>query len=397
MVRDVAICILNNIQYLSIKNGMDKLIELGYSVDIICPLYENDNTGFNDVFEDTITKLKEKYNVFNYVPDYEYKILLEPYPFVDIKHKYRIKYHYSLLSAKPSVVYLPDNYIVYDAILCTSEFDASYLSAYAKTHIVGNLKDLNFKRKKHDGKPNLLYLPTYGKGSSIDNFPDNLGELKDKYNIIVKIHHGTKFLKNEKQRIQKIKECCNELYDSDKPLYELMEIADVVLTDMSGSLYDALYLGIPVAIFTEDINIYKIGDFNTIQHQLAKEKIVPYTNDPNKIESIINEAVSSKQHDIQLKWSKKYLKSVESPVDNFVNTILNYLNDQVDDRYIELHKVLKNSYFDKINEIDRLYELSLELDARNKELETIIYHYEKGKLYRGAKKIYKFYNKIRKR
>lgn len=403
-MRDIAVCILNNSQYLTIKNGIDKLIELGYSVDVICPLYENDNTGFNDMFEDTITKLKEKYNVFNYVPDYEYKILLEPYPSIDVKHKYRMKYHYSLLSAKPSVVYLPDNYIVYDAILCTSEFDASYLSAYGKTHIIGNLKDLNFKRKKHGGKPNLLYLPTYGKGSSIDNFPNNLGELKDKYNVIVKIHHGTKFLKDENYRIQKIKECCDELYDSDKPLYELMEVADIVLTDMSGSLYDALYLGIPVAIFAEDINVFKIGDFNTIQHQLVNEKIVPYTNDPSKIRNIITEAISKHQHDIQLKWSQRYLNGVKNPVENFVNTITNYLNDDINERYFQLHCVLRESFINKDKEINSLNSLNLQLTESNielyqeqKKLEEKINFYETSRLHKLVDKIYEIKNKISKR
>ena len=44
----------------------------------------------------------------------------------DFNAKYLLKYRYSNISAKPSLVYLPENYLKYDCILCAGEYDVNY-------------------------------------------------------------------------------------------------------------------------------------------------------------------------------------------------------------------------------------------------------------------------------
>ena len=227
-IKNIAITFQNLVQFYSIKNGIDALIKKGYPVDIYVPI-NNDGSGMGDMFTETYNKLID----MGYSPCREldsskhYKVVLEPYP-MDIYYKfnytYRLKYEYALLSAKPNLVYYPENNIYYDAIL------ASYLKAYANIELMGNLKYINLKkldRPKTD-KPVLLYLPTYGDSSSIDTILRELKSIKDEYYIIVKFHHGTSFLKDEQNRIKELKNISDEYYDHSIELAQLLSKVDVV-------------------------------------------------------------------------------------------------------------------------------------------------------------------------
>ena len=172
------------------------MIKKGYSVDIYCN-DTDDNAGFKELFADIRKHMREKgYTVYECAQKIKYKVLLEPYPTgINIKSKYKIKYRYGNISAKPNIVYIPKNFIIYDCILCAGDYDSNYLSVFSKTYKTANQKYVNFhkiKSKKYTKKV-LLYLPTYGKESSIELIGDELKNLRKKYYIIAKIHHGTSF------------------------------------------------------------------------------------------------------------------------------------------------------------------------------------------------------------
>lgn len=218
-VKNIAITFQNLVQFYSMKNGIDALISKGYSVDIYVPI-NNDTSGIGNMFTETYNNLTS----MGYSPIREldsskhYKILLEPYP-MDIYYKfnytYRLKYKYSLLSAKPNLVYNPENNLYYDAILSFGPYEASYLKAYSNIEMMGNLKYVNLEKldKPSTNKKILLYLPTYGNSSSIDTILEELEKLKEKYYIIVKFHHGTSFLQTEENRITQLKKIADESYD----------------------------------------------------------------------------------------------------------------------------------------------------------------------------------------
>ena len=109
--------------------------------------------------------------------------------------KYRIKYKYSLLTAKPNLVYKPENNICYDAILCYGMYEANFLKVFSNVELIGNLKYLNLKplTKPSTNKPILLYLPTYGDVSSIRNITSQL----------------EKYTKNTRQKFIKLNKFAN--------------------------------------------------------------------------------------------------------------------------------------------------------------------------------------------
>ena len=439
--RNIAVVIENLIQFQSIKNGIDALKKNQINVDIYVPT-SNDKNGFKDIFNDAFNKLQK----MGYAPkreknpDVNYKILLEPYPmdyYFNFKYVYRIKYKYGPLSVKPNPVYKPEWNLCYDGIFCFGNYEAELLNIYSQTHIIDNLKYINFKKiKSNKEKPVVLYLPTYGDVSSIDYIINSIDELKEKYTFITKLHHGTSFLKDEKNRVNILKKISDECYDQNTELVELLKNIDVVLSDNSGSIFEAIYAQVPVAIFSNDINSNKLGDFNTTQFELVNQGFIPFTNKPNDIKKILKEALSLEYINKQKELRKLLFSISDKPEERFITIIKKYLNDDVNNRNKQLHDFFKNDYFHKektcklmkdeieknriqIKELESILEsknitlknLKNELNinnseliikkneilVKNKELEKkdkIIYNYENGKLYNIAKKAYKVYFKF---
>ncbi len=433
-MKDIAVVILNHIQYVNIFAGLKELKRCGYSIDVYCSDWVGDPTGMNNMFDDIADYCKK--NGFDVLrktdPNMEYKVLLEPYPYHDITAKYKIKYRYSNISAKPNIVYKPENYIMYDAILCSGDYDSNYLSVFSKTYKTAAFKYQNFKKSelRKSNKKQLLYLPTYGKESSIEQIVDVLDEIRERYYIVAKIHHGTNFLVNEHNRIDILKEKVDEFYDSHMPLMTLLETTDIILTDNSGSIFEGIFTQIPVAVFCDDINKNKIGEFNTTQYELFKEGVLPFTSDPNEIINILEKAQSKDIIEKQRAWDQANFYHPENLTIDFVNVVKSFLDDNIDKRYYQMHNVFKESYYanhksalknkelqnqnaelknyidvlentnkdlqssvadlslQRDNLISRVDSLSNSVDELSRQLN----YYNSGILYKLAKKIYKLKN-----
>lgn len=425
---EIAITFENLVQFYSVKNGIDALIDKGYLVDIYVPS-SGDNLGYGNMFDETYFALTNLgYSPLRIVDSSKkYKILLEPYPmdfYLKINFEYRLKYKYAPIAAKPKLTCNPENNVIYDAILCYGSYESSYLKAYTNTHIIGNLKYINFLRTNtiKNGKPVLLYLPTYGNNSSIDAIIDSLSLLKKDYYIITKLHHGTSFLNNENYRIEKLKQISDEYYNHSTQLIDLLSQASVVLSDNSGSIFEAIYAGIPLAIFADDLNTNKIGNFNTTQYEIVKNGYVPYTNKTTEIDEILSKALSTEYIEKQKILKEKLFYSSSDPIKDFINVIELYLKDNIDFTNKAIHDILVNKFQEQISTINelnsnisdrkeqidnqkkQLEELNNILETQQKEIdnlknnlnikEKILSYYENGKLYRLSNCIYKKYHKF---
>lgn len=416
--KTIAVTFQNMVQFYSLKNGLDYLINKGYVVDIYVPT-NNDNIGFAEMFNETYSLLVN----LGYSPlrdldnSKTYKILLEPYP-MDIYYKfnfqYRIKYKYAPIAAKPNLTCNPENNIYYDAILCYGPYDADYLKVYANTYIIGNLKYINYTRNAtlQHNKPVLLYLPTYGTSSSIDDVIDALKALQKDYYIITKFHHGTSYLQDEKNRIEKIKSISNEYYDHSTQLIDLLAKTHVVLSDNSGAIFESLYASVPVAVFTDDLNKNKLGSFDTTQYEIVHKDFIPFTSNPSEISKILEKAMSEKYIEKQKRLKDILFYNSSNPVEDFANVIESYLNDNINLKYKALHDILIEDYSGKINLINNLYSQIQNLNQNLDNMQTvynqnisdlkkditqkdkILSYYENGKLYKLANSIYKKYHKL---
>lgn len=102
-------------------------------------------------------------------------------------------------------------------------------------------------------KRTVLYLPTWGEISSIPQFGSAIAKLVHHYNVIVKVHHNTDILEKNKISMLSSIEGPNIFGANDDLLY-LMQAADVVLSDFSGAIFDALNVGKSVILLQKDIN-----------------------------------------------------------------------------------------------------------------------------------------------
>lgn len=422
--KNIAVTIQNTVQYYSIAPGIDKLINMGYKVDIYIPIYSNDVMGFKDMYQNIYNKLVnlKKYNIYRQYTGKKYKVVLTPYDmgiFFKFNTKYNLKYKYAV-SAKPKLTLTADENIIYDGILCYSTWETDMLKVYSPTYNVGNIKFTDFKKKRSNknNKPILLYLPTYGKYSSINEVYESLENLKKDYKIITKLHHGTTHLKDEKDKVTTLSNICDEIYDENQELVKLLEIADVVISDNSGAIFESIYAKVPVAIFSkkEDLNL---GDLTPLQDTLIKEKIIPYTNNPKYISSIVKQALSKETRNKQLKVSKKlFTVKNEDLVKKFVEVIEFYINDNVNNDYYYLHKELVTTYENlknnnlqlsnsnnellnnKIcleNKIQDLNNILIEKENYMNLLQNELNDYRNGKLYKISSKIYRILSKIRRK
>lgn len=145
-----------------------------------------------------------------------------------------------------------------DARLVYGQYSYDILKSYGSCYTVGNPRfdkvieddlDVNLKRKIESqldkSKKTILYAPTYGSLSSFEDFLKIAPTLEDEYNVIVSGHHNTAL--REQERAAEIKKVDVDQNIDIMPYYYYF--ADLVISDYSGVIFDALLLEKPVILF----------------------------------------------------------------------------------------------------------------------------------------------------
>lgn len=142
--------------------------------------------------------------------------------------------------------------------------------------------------RRLDDKPTILYLPTWSRFSGVERFLDSIISLFNDFNVIVKLHHIT--FNGEANRLCKLLSCPELIvlgdYIDPQILYKL---ADIVLVDNSGAIYDALLLKKPVIILGASLGADgdKIYDERDRTYSVEKSDIIPSTNQPEELKALI--------------------------------------------------------------------------------------------------------------
>lgn len=99
-------------------------------------------------------------------------------------------------------------------------------------------------------KKNILYMPTYGDLGSFDALVGPLGKLTDQFNVLIKMHHNND--RNDPEWLRRATVHGHKfLYDGGADQKELLSIADAVISDFSGAIFDAIYGRVPVILYQE--------------------------------------------------------------------------------------------------------------------------------------------------
>jgi hypothetical protein len=90
----------------------------------------------------------------------------------------------------------------------------------------------------------VLYAPTWGDLSSAPDWLDTVEALAHDYNVIVKAHHNL----TRDGQIAETSKHPNLHFLPDNDLFALMSVSDVVISDLSGAIFDAVLCGCPVVL-----------------------------------------------------------------------------------------------------------------------------------------------------
>lgn len=358
---DIAVLFDDMTEFFAIRKNIDELTEQNIGVDIYVASSYSD-----EMRNDTHKKIEQHgYKIRKSPPkNTTYKVLLEPYPLSvpeGLKYEFRIKYSYSAASAKPDPVFMPEWNLPYDAVMSYARRDADIKSVYTRSYHVPYKKYDNFRKEKHDGKLNLLYLPTFGDSGSIGNFSGQaVSEIKKEYNVIVKAHHALQFKNEERKSYESIREFADEFYDSDTPLEDLLAKADVVLSDNSGAIFESIYSETPVAIFSEKVNSRKLGNINTLQYELVEGDFIPLAESPEDVPGVLLEARGLLERQ---KEAKKLLFTDTGPLSSDFTSVIkeHLLKDREKDIYLSSHDILVAGFYENRENTERIERLDRQI------------------------------------
>lgn len=152
-----------------------------------------------------------------------------------------------------------------DVCMTYGHYATQKISPFAPAVSVGNPRyDIwGSKEFHHDAKethaknldPNkktILYLPTWGDLSSVDQFLDAVYSLSSKYNVILKMHHNTELLESERKK--RVTDGAIVHYGANDDLLVLLSVCDLVISDYSGAIFDAIYCKKPVVLLNTNLD-----------------------------------------------------------------------------------------------------------------------------------------------
>ncbi len=155
---------------------------------------------------------------------------------------------------------------------------------------INETDSMSISSRLDKSKQTILYLPTHSNYSSFDKFIDEIINLSYHYNVVVKVHHMT--FNGEIDRLCKLVSHPEVIalgdYFDPLPLYK---VADVVLTDTSGALFDAILLNKPTIMLQSNMQ-YKVNIFGNGVVSLSDTGIVPYTEDLTELKGLIKANIS---------------------------------------------------------------------------------------------------------
>ena len=215
----------------------------------------------------------------------------------------------------------------YTYVTCASEetkkiFTKSFDIPTKKIKIAGmprvdylkNLKD-NYNKNIYTDYPhlkekkNILYVPTFRKKKSV-KYQELIDVIdKDKYNLIVRLHPLDKNKVSDKYAL-----------DKKYSTYDLLQIADYIITDYSAVAIEASILNKPVYFYLYDIKKYKEGRGLNID---VTEKMKSSTSRDPKV---ISEKIKSGKYNFRelKKFRESYIETLDfDNTDAIVNLIMN--------------------------------------------------------------------------
>lgn len=186
---------------------------------------------------------------------------------------------------------------MFDLTMTYGRYSAERIAPFCPTAMVGNPR---FDRWFSDdpprapadlrldsSRPVILYLPTWGEFSSVDQFMSAIIDLADEYNVLLKVHHKTDTHEPARKAIAASGERVH-FFGALDDLLPLLAVADVILSDYSGAIFDAIYVRKPVVLLQADPAsvVGKKFGFESIEYARRNE-IGPVVSSPHDLRGVL--------------------------------------------------------------------------------------------------------------
>lgn len=373
--KQVCVKVTTDTQYHSIKPILQKFAEIGISFDIYVPRRTDNPENVNAMFDRTHS-IVEKDGFNNIIreisPNKEYHLaLITPNYEEGIAAKYYVKYSYGPShSLKPLLTHQAYRLNRYHGYILHSLRDAEIFSAFAKTHLLPDLKYLGYERKiSRNKKKTVLFLPSWEGQADLSWLIKSARELKKRYSIIVKLHpygdYGSKVPESVKDMKLEIEKFVDEFYEGEGSLRELMARSDLVVSDISGAVFDALYADVPVVVYSDNIYKFDITGIKSAAAKYVDEGYIYLSKTATELVEAVPDAFTDQYLQDQNRLSKRIFcrDFTRGAVDSWMKIINLYLNDEVDQEYIAMHNLLSAEFWRHKNEADQLKDTLRGMDS----------------------------------
>lgn len=353
--RDIFFHIETEAQFDSVKPLLVHLRDnTKINFDIVVPSASSEQTIVNEeVYEGgarallksgfSITRSVDGVVLPNDILDTKYKVLLSAYMYdshyQNVNAKYRIMFPYaSYYFNKPYWTvkqFINQDYLA-DALLSHAVGTKPVTDIFTKTYLVPSLKLMSFQKKSTQSKkPVLFFAPTYEEIDFAASFLNSIEEIKKKYTVIMRGHHRVSHVKNNKDISEKLYRNADKIYDvTEYSIVKPLEEADVVVSDNSAVIFDAIYCGVPVALFSQNPNSFHYMGINTSQSELVKNNDILWTSDPQQIHNVIDETLTAKMLKKQVKMHDRlFPEKPTDPVGQWMKVLSVYLGDDLPYEY----------------------------------------------------------------
>ncbi|MBR3248586.1 CDP-glycerol glycerophosphotransferase family protein [Candidatus Saccharibacteria bacterium] len=377
--KKIAFYIKSEVQFFSLEPLLKELKRKGYNFKILIPSYEweKDYKAMTEKIKELVNGGGYKTGIVNGILKEKFDLYITAYRGPEVDAKCYLKYEYGTLNVKPISTDKPEVMAGFHGFLCQSTVTADYFAAYGRTFLVDNLKFLDKKRTKNRGsKKKVLFAPTYNDAGDATDLVEIVKNLKRKYYVIIKGHHGTTYRSDKKAQKDVLMDMADEYYGPEKNIADVMMGVDVCLTGNSSVIGEALYAEVPCAVFAYDLDEFCLPGMHTTQYKMVRDGMLPYTGDVKKIEKIIEAALTREYKKKQRKLGREILPlDRRNGVEGYLEVIDYFLDYENVEDYVGLH-----NYKNKI-----MQEEKEELDK----YKVMVDSYKNRKLYKLAGKVYK--------
>ncbi|URL07454.1 CDP-glycerol glycerophosphotransferase family protein [Avibacterium sp. 21-595] len=227
----------------------------------------------------------------------------------------------------------PHNYGAWRALadlnLVYGKYAADKISYFSPVEIIGYPRSIDWndpsfrenarnKYKKYldSDKKTILYAPSWGELSSFDCYIKSIVDLQDEYTVLVKLHHNTVLLNSEYEKdiegYDKIK-----FFFQNDDILELLAVSDIVLSDFSGAIFDAIYCNKPVFLLSIEKHSEKLDTFSI---EISQRDMLGYiVNSPSELSTQIKHHLVSNSSNylyndlfFYIDSNKAFLSSIEN-------------------------------------------------------------------------------------